>query len=195
MSQPAEISTTIAALSTGDVAAADRLMPLVYDELRALAQRYLSAGRAGHTLQATAVINEVYLKLAGASQNTWESRAHFFAVAAKALRQVLADYARRRKSQKRGGGRDRTTLSGLADPAGPSEMAESGPLDLIDLDRALTKLSEIDARQARVVELRFLAGLSVDETAHVLGLGARTVEREWLVAKAWLRRELSGEAT
>lgn len=188
-----EISTAITAASLGDSAAADRLMPVVYDELRALAQSVLKAGRAGHTLQATAVINEVYLKLAGAAKSDWKSRAHFFAVAARAMRQVLADHARRKKSQKRGGGRERTTLSGLEDPNGSGKAAESGSLDLIELDQALTKLAGIDPRQARIVELRFLAGLSVDETAHVLDVGARTVEREWLVAKAWLRRELSGE--
>lgn len=172
-------------LANGDPVAASRLMPLVYNELRALAQSVLARRGAGHTLQATAIVNEAYLKLAGSANPTWQGRAHFFAVAAKALRQVLTDHARKKNTKKRGGDAARITLSELAES--PSQPG----LDLIALDEALEKLTEIDPRQAQVVELRFLAGLNVEETAHVMGIAPRTVEREWLVAKAWLRREMS----
>lgn len=176
------------AAGEGDRASAARLMPLIYDDLRALAGKFFANQPPGHTLEATAVVNEAYLKLAQAEAVTWQGRSHFFAVAAKAIRQVITDYARRRKTEKRGGSFARITLSGLAGP----EKADG--IDLVALDDALTRLAALDARQAEVVELRFLAGLSVEETAHIMDIATRTVEREWLVAKAWLRRELSGES-
>lgn len=172
----------------GDKSAVGELMPLVYDELRALAGHIFEQQSPGQTLQPTAVVNEVYLKLVRGSDGDWETRAHFFAVAAKAMRQVLIDHARRKKTQKRGGQFDRITLSMVPTP-GREET-----VDLIAIDAALEKLSALDARQAEIVELRFLAGLDVKETAHVLGVSTRTVEREWFAAKVWLRRELARDA-
>lgn len=171
----------------GDRSAISELMPLVYDELRALAGSLFANQPRGHTLEPTAIVNEAYLKLVHGPGSTWESRAHFFAVAARAMRQILTDYARQKKTQKRGGDLDRITLSGL--PA----TAKQG-VDLIALEAALVKLNRLDPRPAEIAELRFLAGMSVKETAHVLAVSTRTVEREWYVAKAWLRRELARES-
>lgn len=169
----------------GERSVTDQLLPLVYDELRRLANHLLAGAKANSTLQPTAVVHEAYLKLVSGATPSWESRAHFFAVAAKAMRQILADQARSRSAAKRGGDRDRVTLTGLLTPSVESEF------DLEGLHAALEKLTELDPQQARVVECRFLVGMSVEEIAHVLGISTRSVERDWAAAKLWLRRELS----
>ncbi len=183
-----DITAVLERVRVGDKSAVGELMPLVYDELRALAGHIFEQQSPGQTLQPTAVVNEAYLKLVRGSDGDWETRAHFFAVAAKAMRQILIDHARRKKTQKRGGHFDRITLSGVPTPA-----REEG-VDLVAVEAALEKLSALDARQADIVELRFFAGLDVKEAAHVLGVSTRTVEREWFAAKAWLRRELARHA-
>jgi RNA polymerase sigma factor (TIGR02999 family) len=170
--------------SDGDQRALDRLTPLVYEELRHQAARYLRRERPGHTLQTTALINEAYLRLIDAKDVRWQSRAHFFAVAANLMRRVLVDHARRRDAEKRGGSQIRLTLDeGLA-------VARNSEVDLLAIDEALDRLAAIDAQQARVVELRFFSGLSVEETAAALGVSPKTVKRDWSVARAWLRREI-----
>jgi len=169
----------------GDAAALDRLVPLVYDELRRVAQRRLRGESPGHALQATALVHEVYLRLVDVDRMTLTSRAHFFGVAATLMRQILVDHARRQRADKRGGG---VTMLSL-DEASPAAWTSS--VDLLALDEALDALSAIDARQCRVVELRFFAGLTIDEAATALGISPATVEREWALAKAWLFRRLS----
>ncbi len=181
-----EVTTVLTAAASGEKSAIAALLPLVYRELRALAGNYFRIQGAGHTLQPTALVHEAYLKLIGSEDGQWETRAHFFAVAAKAMRQILADHARRKRSAKRGGGeQQRVTLSGLITPA-----AVESEVDLLALDEALAKLAEVYPEQARVVELRFLAGLTVEEAVAVLGVAERTVKRRWRMARAWLRREL-----
>lgn len=172
--------------SAGDPSAADRLLPVLYRELHLLAEGYLSRERRGHTLQPTALVNEAWLRLAdqGAS---WQNRAHFLGVAAQAMRRVLVDHARRRAAGKRGGGAARVTLSDdVAAVAGAS-------IDLVLLDDALNRLAALDARQARVVEMRFFAGLDVAAVSAALGVSEKTVKRDWAAAKAWLHRELGSE--
>ncbi len=164
---------------------ADALLPLVYDELRALARRYLKNEAAQHTLQATALVHEAYLRLAGDDGVQWQNRAQFYSAAATAIRRILIDYARSRGRAKRGGAWQRTALheaSTVFSPAG---------VDLLSIDDALTKLAAIDADKARVVELRFFAGLSIEQTAEVMNVSPSTVSRAWRVARAWLRREVS----
>jgi RNA polymerase sigma factor (TIGR02999 family) len=169
----------------GDAAALDRLVPLVYDDLRRVARRNLLREQPGHPLQATALVHEVYLRLVDVDRLTVKNRTHFFAVAAKLMRQILVDHARRQHADKRGGGA--TMLS--VDDVSPATQAAS--VDLLALDQALEALSSIDARQSQVVELRFFAGLNIDEAAEALGMSPATVEREWALAKAWLFRRLS----
>jgi RNA polymerase sigma factor (TIGR02999 family) len=170
--------------SDGDERALDRLTPLVYEELRHQAARFLRRERPGHTLQTTALIHEAYLRLIDANDVQWQSRAHFFAIAANLMRRVLVDHARRRDAEKRGGSHIRLTLDeGLA-------VAKETDVDLLAIDEALTRLATIDPQQARVVELRFFSGLSVEETAVALGVSPKTVKRDWSVARAWLRREI-----
>jgi RNA polymerase sigma-70 factor (ECF subfamily) len=172
--------------SDGDERALDRLTPLVYEELRQQAARYLRHERPGHTLQTTALINEAYLRLIDVKEVDWQSRKHFFAIAANLMRRVLVDHARRRDAEKRGGDNIRLTLDDtLAVASGPD-------VDLLAIDEALERLSVIDGQQARVVELRFFSGLSVEETAAALGISPKTVKRDWSVARAWLRREIAG---
>jgi RNA polymerase sigma factor (TIGR02999 family) len=166
-------------------AGADELMPLVYEELRALARRQLGRREAA-TLQPTALVHEAYLRLVGSQGASWESRAHFFAVAALAMRQVLANHARDKAAGKRGGGREMVTLHEAITPS------QGADIDLLALSQALERLEALDERQARIVTLRFLAGMSVAEVAHALAISTATVEREWRVAKAWLSRALSG---
>ena len=169
----------------GDAAALDRLIPLVYDELRRIARRQLRGESPGHPLQATALVHEVYLRLVDVNRMTLKSRAHFFGVAATLMRQIVVDYARRQRADKRGGA---VTMLSL-DEASPAAWTSS--VDVLALDEALDALSAIDARQCRVVELRFFAGLNIDEAAEALALSPATVEREWALAKAWLFRRLS----
>lgn len=172
-------------LSGGDESALARLVPLIYDELRALASREMRRERGEHTLQPTALVHEVFLRLVDRPGLSWESRAHFLNIAAQSMRRILVEHARHRKRLKRGGGADRVTLDEELLPAG-----RSGP-DLTDIDEALERLAARDGRKARVVELRFFAGLSVEETGRVLGISNATVKREWQFAKAWIQRELA----
>lgn len=165
--------------------AADDLLPLIYEQLRAIAQRRMREERVGHTLQATALVHEAYVKLLGGQDVPWQSRGQFFGAAAEAMRRILIDHARKRESQKRGGGRRRTPLS-VVDLA-----EESDPVQVLALDEALTTLESEDGRCAEVVKLRFYAGLSVEETADALGVSERTVMREWAFARARLAELLS----
>jgi RNA polymerase sigma factor (TIGR02999 family) len=182
---PQEVTALLVAWSNGDRAALDKLMPLVYEELRHLAHRYMGKERAGHTLQTTALANEAYLKLINEREMRWQNRAHFFAVAAQMMRMILVDYARSRRYAKRGGGARQVSL----DEALVISDERTG--DLIALDDALSGLAALDERKSRVAELRFFGGLSVEETAEVLKVSPVTVMREWRLAKAWLHRELS----
>ncbi len=163
------------------------LINLVYDELHRQAHRFLQKERAGHTLQTTALVNEAYLKLVGQKNIAWQSRSHFFAIASTLMRRILIDYARIKHGEKRGGGKDDLPLEDALTIAVGSEM----DFDLLALDEVLERLAEKDAGLARVVELRFFSGLDVPQTAEVLGVSESTVKREWDVAKAWLRRELT----
>ena len=170
--------------SDGDKQALDELAPLVYNELRQQAARYMVKERAGHSLQATALINEAFLRLIDVKDVEWQSRAHFFAIAANLMRRILVDHARRRDADKRGGCQIRLTLDDRL------AVAKEPDVDLLALDEALDKLATIDEQQARIVELRFFSGLTVEETATALGVSPKTVKRDWSVARAWLRREI-----
>lgn len=163
----------------------DRLIPIVYGELRRQASRYLRRERPGNTLQTTGLVHETYLRLVDQKQVRWQNRAHFFGIAAQLMRRILVDHVRERKRAKRGGSALKLPLD---EAMGVSKEKE---IDLITLDEALTRLAEIDEQQSRVVELRFFSGLGVEETAEVLGISERTVKRDWQVAKLWLRREIS----
>lgn len=175
------------AWSGGSRDAADKLMPLVYDELRKVASRYLRKERSDHTLQPTALVNEAYLKLVDISNVDWQDRAHFFAVASQVMRRILVDYARAKATDKRGGENQKLAL----DEAISLSSERENP-DLLALDEALNQLAEFDEQQARIVELRFFGGLSVEETAVVTGVSPATIKREWAMAKAWLYRKLDG---
>ena len=169
----------------GDAAALDRLIPVVYDELRRVARRHLRGETPGHALQSTALVHEVYLRLVDLDSMTLNNRTHFFALAARLMRQILVDHARRQRADKRGGGATMVSLDGALPKALPPSV------DVLALDQALVALSSTDDRQCKVVELRFFAGLNIDETAEALGVSTATVEREWALAKAWLFRRLS----
>lgn len=184
-SPPTEITTLLLAHAAGDAAALDRLLPRVYDELRRIARARLSRERPDHTLAPTDLVHEAYFKLIPSSGVDWQNRAHFFAIASRAMRNVLVDHAVRRSAAKRGGGQQALTLD---DGSGTDET----PLDdLIALGDALERLEQIDPRQARVVECRFFGGLSLDETAEALAISPATVSRDWTFARAWLHRELA----
>jgi RNA polymerase sigma-70 factor (ECF subfamily) len=172
----------------GDLEARDRLLPIVYDELRQQAAQYLRRERIGHTLQPTALVHEVYLRLAGPRRVPWRSRAEFFAAAAATMRRILVDHARKRASAKRAGDWTRVAL--------PDDLTADGKveLNLLALDEALDRLSALDPRHGRIVELRFFGGLSVPETASVLGVSTATVKRDWSLARAWLHRQLEQAA-
>ena len=185
VSPAGDVTRLLLAWSQGDRKALDDLIPLVYDELHRLAEQHLVRERAGHTLQPTAVVNETYLKLLEQKRVTWKNRGHFFAVAAQAMRRLLVDHARARGREKRGGSATRVSLE-EADPSVPARDA-----DILALDLALEKLAALDSTQAKVVELRYFGGLTVDETAEVLGTSAATVGRAFFLAKVWLHRELS----
>jgi RNA polymerase sigma factor (TIGR02999 family) len=183
------ITELLVAWSGGDRDALDHLLPLVYDELHRQAARYLSRERPGHTLQPTALVNEVYLRLVDQRRMNWQNRAQFFGIAAQLMRRILVSHVRAHRAEKRGGGETRLTLDeGLA-------LSPQRDVNLLALDDALTKLEALDPEKSRMVELRFFSGLSVGEAAEVLGVSARTVDRQWQIAKAWLHREMSrGEA-
>jgi RNA polymerase sigma factor (TIGR02999 family) len=165
----------------------DRLMPLVYEELRRIARQCLRRERPGHTLQATALVNEVYLRLDGLDRMAWRDRAHFLAMAAMLMRRILVDHARRRQREKRGGSISVTSLDAQAHDV-PAPTRE---IDLLALDEALTRLGTFDDQQRRIVEMRFFGGLTVEETGSALGISPTTVKREWAIAKAWLLHQLT----
>ena len=176
--------------TAGDPQAASRLMPLVYDELRRLAASYLRRERKRQTLQATALVHEAYVRLIGPGERPWTGRTHFLAIAARSMRQVLVDRARRRQAAKRGGDPERLTL----DDAVLAAPDPGQGIDLAALDDALTQLEALDPQQARIVELRYFIGLSIEDTADALGLSAATVKRHWTLARAFLKRALDGAA-
>lgn len=186
----ADVTGLLRAWSAGDAAALDALLPLVYDELRRQAARALQREAGGHTLQATALVHEAYLRLVDQRPAAWEGRTQFFGIAARLIRQVLVDAARTRMAAKRGGEARRLTLGALErDGAAPDDGADG--VDLLALDDALERLAALDPLPARVVELRYFAGLTIEETARALGVSPATVKREWAVARGWLRRELA----
>lgn len=180
------VTQLLQAWSRGDQASLDRLLPAVYEELRRLAGRYMRHQAPEHTLQTTALVHEAYLRLIDQRRIDWASRAHFFGVAAKAMRSILIDHARRRRAAKRGGKAGRRTLGAAGEVADPGSA-----VDVLALDEALTRLAERDPRKSQVVELRYFGGLTLAEVAEVLGISPATVKREWIAARAWLRRELT----
>jgi RNA polymerase sigma factor (TIGR02999 family) len=182
---PKEISQLLVDWTDGNKAARDQLIPLVDAELRRLAHQYMRRERAGHTLQTTALVNEAYLRLIGQRQVPWQNRAHFFGIAARLMRRILIDYARNRRSAKRGGEAVKVSLDEAA------MVSQERAAELIALDDALQNLAAIDPRRCQVVELRFFGGLSVEETAEVLKVSRQTVMRDWTLAKAWLHREVA----
>ena len=179
-----DVTALLKAWADGDAAALERLIPLVYRELHRIARLWMVAERTGHSLQATALINETYLRLGGVAHIDWQDRSHFFAMMSRLMRRVLVDIARAKRYQKRGGGAVKVSLD--EDLA----VAEEPRPDLFELDLALQALAAIDARKSRVVELRYFGGLNVEETAEAIGVSPETVHRDWRLAKAWLRREL-----
>jgi RNA polymerase sigma factor (TIGR02999 family) len=187
VSDQANITKLLLGYGRGDKEALDELMPVVYDELRRQAARYLRREQAGHTLQTTALIHETYVRLVDQRHVQWQNRAHFFGIAAQLMRRILVDHARTKKRVKRGGSDIRVSL----DDADVSVKEKD--LDVVALDEALQRLSAIDEQQSRVVELRFFSGLTVEETAEAMGISKATVKRDWSMAKAWLHRELSGD--
>lgn len=183
------VTTLLVRWREGDRSALEQLMPLVYDELRRLVRHYLRQERSDHTLQSTALVHEAYLRLAGGHAPDWQNRAHFFGVAAHIMRQILVEHARGRGAAKRGGNACRLELDEAL------VFAQQVDVDVVDLDKALTELTELDAQQGRIVELRFFAGLTIEDTSEVLGISPATVKRDWITARAWLHRAMTGEAT
>lgn len=186
---PSEVTQTFLRWRQGDAGALDALLPLVYDEMRRLAAGYLQGERVGHTLQPTALAHEAYLRLLDQRHVSWQNRAHFMGLAAQAMRRILTDHARRRGAQKRGGDAVHVALEDVDVPGGSTDPMG---VSVEDLDTALDRLAQLDERQARVVELRFFTGLSIDEAAEVLAVSPATVKRDWTLARAWLHRELKG---
>ena len=187
MTSPIGVTQLLMKWSEGDQTALDQLIPLIYDELHRLAERHLRHERAGHTLQATALVNEAYLRLVDERGVSWQNRAHFYAIAARRMRHILVEHARGRDAAKRGGGQYKLSLSKV-DRITPRE-----DVNLLALDEALQRLAEIDPQKSRIVELRYFGGLTVEETAEVMGISPATVKREWSMARAWLRREISND--
>jgi RNA polymerase sigma factor (TIGR02999 family) len=182
-----DVTALLRAWSDGDRAALEELVPIVYRELHRQAERFMRGQSPGHTLQATALVNEAYLRLVSRESVDWKNRAHFFGVAAKAMRSILVDHARARGASKRGGGADLVTLA--PDEAGGPEV------EVLELDEVLQQLTELDPRKAALVELRWFGGLSIEEAAEVLAVSSATAQREWRTARAWLRRELTPDAS
>jgi RNA polymerase sigma factor (TIGR02999 family) len=182
-----QVTQLLISLRDGDRSAAQKLMPLVYDEFRALAAHHLAGERKNHTLQPTALVHEAYLRLIDQTRVDWQGRTHFFAIGSQAIRRVLIDHARARARAKRGGGMARVTLDDAV------ALAPQRDEDLLALDEAMEKLEKLDPRQAKVVEMRFFGGMTVEEVAEALGVSKRTVEGEWTMARAWLLRELTGQ--
>ena len=186
-STPREVTRLLVEWGGGDQAALERLMPLVDDELRRLARHYMRRERPGHTIQPTALVNEAYLRLVGQTNIAWQSRAHFFGIAAGIMRRVLCDHARARLADKRGGAAVRVSLVEAA------ARSDEQTADMLALDEALVELAEVDPRKSRVVELRYFGGLSVEETAEVLKVSRSTVLHDWNMAKAWLYTQVKSE--
>ncbi len=182
--QPGQVTQLLERWGRGDQSALDELTPLVYNELRNVAEAYLLRERPDHTLQATALVNEAYLRLIGQKQGRWEGRKHFFGIAARLMRQVLVEHARKHRAEKRGGGRVTVTLDHY------DYVTDTPDVDILAVHEALERLARFDEQQARIVELRFFGGLSIEEAAETLRVGHATVEREWAMARAWLRNEL-----
>ena len=185
MSPTENVTQLLMKWSEGDETALEQLMPLVYSELRRLASNYLRRERQNHTLQPTALVNEAYLKLVDQRKPRWQNRAQFYGVAAQMMRRILVDHARQNKAVKRGGS-DQQKLSITS----AGQLGEKPDIDLLALHEALEELKTFDSQQERIVELKFFGGLSIEETAEVLGVGHATVERDWKMARAWLRRKL-----
>jgi RNA polymerase sigma-70 factor, ECF subfamily len=188
MDPPRDVTQVLARMQQGDAEAAGLLIPLVYDEMRRIAGHYMRQERSGHTLQATALVHEAYLRLAEDGIARFENRAHFFTAAAQLMRWILLDHARRRTADKRGGGGKRVELEGIPAPD-PGRTAE-----LLAVEEGLTRLEKVDPRQARIVELRYFIGLNIEETAEALGISTATVKREWSMARAFLKREVAERA-
>jgi RNA polymerase sigma factor (TIGR02999 family) len=184
---PGEVTVLLADMKAGREDALARLIPLLYAELRRLAGRYMRDERAGHTLQPTALVHEAFLRLAGQDRANWQNRAQFIGIAGQLMRRILVDHARKRRAAKRG-----AALVTLDEAIETQCAVVTRPEEILAVDEALTRLAQFDAQQARVVELRYFAGLAAEETAEALGVSLRTVERDWSMAKAWLRAELAG---
>lgn len=180
-----DVTQLLLAWGNGEQAAFDQLMPLVYEELRKQAKRYMRQQRPGHTLQTTALVNEAYLQLIRSDQVRWQNRAHFFAISAQLMRRILVDSARARQNLKRGGAAQRITLDDTL------QIVDGRRMELVALDDALSTLAKLNERQSRIVELRYFGGLSEEEVAEVLQISARTVRRDWSLARVWLYRELN----
>ena len=180
-----EVTQLLIQWSNGDKAALDKLMPLIYEELRQLARHYMNRERPGHTLQTTALVNEAYMRLVNRKGVHWQNRAHFFAIAAQLMRSILVDHARSHAYAKRGGGAHKIALDDAM------AVSQQRAADVVALDDALKRLAEIDPQQSRIVEMKFFGGLTIEETAEVLGLSPATIKREWSTAKAWLYHELN----
>jgi RNA polymerase sigma-70 factor, ECF subfamily len=186
-----EVTQLLVSWGDGDEAALDKLFQLVYDALRKQARSFLRREREGHTLQTTALVHEAYLKLIDQTNVQWQNRAHFFAIAAQAMRRILLDYARQNIAEKRGGKAQKISLDDTENLS--PHISHSPDANLIALDESLKELEKVDKQQSRIVELRYFGGLTVEETAEVLQLSPRTVAREWAMARAWLYRNLTGE--
>jgi len=184
MTSPEEITRLLVSWGNGDQAALDQLMPLVYDELRRLATHYLRGERPDHTLQATALVHEAYLRLVDERKVSWQNRAHFFGIAARRMRHILVEHARMRKAAKRGGAPFKLSLSHA------DQVAAQDEVDLVELDDAMKKLEAVDPQKVQVVELRYFGGLTIEETGEVLKISQATVKRDWNLARAWLRDAL-----
>jgi RNA polymerase sigma factor (TIGR02999 family) len=185
MPQPEEVTILLKAMTSGDENAPEKLLPIIYNDLRRLAGAYLSNERKDHTLQPTALVHEAYIRLVDWENVSWQNRAHFFAVAAQVMRRILVDHARGKKAEKRGGFGQLLSLDEAV------SFAEKKDVDLVALDDALNELEKSDPRQAKIVELRFFGGLTIEETAEALRISPATVKNEWAFAKAWLRVELT----
>lgn len=186
-SSPPEVTRLLVQLTDGNRTVLDELLPLIYDELRRLASHYLRRERSDHTLQATALVHEAYMRMVDQSRVRWQNRAHFFGVSAQMMRRILVDHARRHAAEKRGSGGEKLALEDV------SGLSIAPDKDMVALDDALNRLAEFDPQQARVVEMKYFGGLTIEEIAEVLDISPATVKREWATAKAWLFRELTGE--
>ena len=187
--EPSQVTQILEAIGAGDAEAKDRLLPVVYQELRRIARARMAGERADHTLQPTALVHEAYIRLLGTENPHWENRAHFYTAAAEAMRRILIEWARRRARQKRGGDRRRVELDSSVGSYQPTSE------ELLALDEALTRLESLDAEMSHVVKLRYFAGLTIEETAHALQTSERTVSRLWTGARAWLHSELAGASS